>query len=83
METGPFGTRQSLAPIDGSRFDEELVVLAVSRGQVKDAPNIDKDAQLTDSEQEALRQYYSGYLDAVEDTSAYEQSSRATQWDNG
>src|ERR671936_2398888 len=40
VETGLFGTRQSLAPIDGSRFEgDQLVVLAVSKDQVKDAPN--------------------------------------------
>jgi uncharacterized protein YrrD len=62
VETGLFGTRQSFAPIHGSRLDGELVVLAVSKDQVKDAPNVDEDAHITESEQEALRQYYSGHL---------------------
>ncbi|HEV8275138.1 MAG TPA: PRC-barrel domain-containing protein [Streptosporangiaceae bacterium] len=63
VETGLFGTRQSFAPVHGSRFDgEQLVVLAVSKDQVKDAPNVDSDAHVTESEQDALRQYYSGYL---------------------
>ena len=63
VETGLFGTRQSFAPVHGSRFDgEQLVVLAVSKDQVKDAPNIDSDAHVSVSEQDALRQYYSGYL---------------------
>jgi uncharacterized protein YrrD len=58
VETGLFGTRQSFAPFRGSKFDGELVMLAVSKDQVKDAPNIDKDAHISESEQEALRQYY-------------------------
>jgi hypothetical protein len=62
VETGLFGTRQSFAPVHGSRLDGELVVLAVSKDQVKDAPNVDSDAHLSDSEQDALRQYYTGYL---------------------
>jgi PRC-barrel domain len=62
VETGLFGTRQSFAPIHGSRLDGELVVLAVSKDQVKDAPNVDSDAHLSESEQDALRQYYTGYL---------------------
>ena len=63
VETGLFGTRQSFAPVHGSRFDgEQLVVLAVSKDQVKDAPNVDTDAHISESEQDALRQYYSGYL---------------------
>jgi uncharacterized protein YrrD len=66
VETGLFGTRQSFAPIHGSRFDGELVVLAVSKDQVKDAPNIDTDAHISESEEEALRQYYSGYLGGAE-----------------
>ena len=63
VETGLIGTRQSFAPVHGSRFDgEQLVVLAVSKDQVKDAPNIDSDAHVSESEQDALRQYYSGYI---------------------
>jgi hypothetical protein len=59
VETGLFGTRQSFAPIRGSRFDGgQLVVLAVSKDQVKDAPNIDPDARISESEEDALRQYY-------------------------
>jgi PRC-barrel domain protein len=60
VETGLFGTRQSLAPIRGSRLDgEQLVVLAVSKDQVKDAPDIEPDAHISDGEKDALRQYYS------------------------
>ena len=44
----------------GTSFDGELVVLAVSKDQVKDAPNVESGEGLSDSEQEALRQYYSG-----------------------
>ena len=63
VETGLFGTRQSFAPVHGSRFDgEQLVVLAVSKDQVKDAPDIDENAHISQSEQDALRQYYRGYL---------------------
>jgi uncharacterized protein YrrD len=69
VETGLLGTRQSFAPVHGSRFDGELVVLAVSKDQVKDAPNIDRDAHLSDSEQDELRQYYSGDLGAAGETS--------------
>ena len=66
VETGLLGTRQSFAPIHGSRLDgEQLVVLAVSKDQVKDAPDIDTDAHISESEQDALRQYYRGYLGAA------------------
>ena len=81
VETGLFGTRQSFAPIHGSRFDDQLVVLAVSKDQIKDAPNIDRDTQLSEEEQDALRQYYNGYLGTAEETSSYQESGRARQWD--
>jgi hypothetical protein len=69
VETGLFGTRQSFAPVHGSRRDGELVVLAVSKDQVKDAPNIDPDADISESEQDALRRYYSGHLGPPGETS--------------
>jgi hypothetical protein len=66
VETGLLGTRQSFAPIHGSRLDgEQLVMLAVSKDQVKDAPDIDTDAHISESEQDALRQYYRRYLGAA------------------
>ncbi len=83
VETGLFGTRQSFAPIHGSRCDGERVVLAVSKDQVKDAPNIDRDTQLSESEQDALRQHYSGYLGTTAQASSYEESQQARQWDSG
>jgi uncharacterized protein YrrD len=68
VETGLFGTRSSFAPIHGSRLDGELVVLAVSKDQVTQAPSVDRDAHLDDSEQDALRQYYRGYLGPAGET---------------
>jgi hypothetical protein len=69
VETGLLGTRQSFAPIRGSRFDgDQLVVLAVSKDQLKDAPDIDPDAEISESDQEALRQYYSGDLGTAGET---------------
>jgi uncharacterized protein YrrD len=60
VETGLIGTQHSFAPVHGSRVEGETVVLTVSKDQVKDAPSIDKDAHLSDSEQDALRQHYGG-----------------------
>ena len=68
VETGLLGTQQSFAPIHGSQLDGELVVLAVSKDQIKDAPNIDPDAEISESEQDALRQYYSGDLGTADET---------------
>jgi hypothetical protein len=62
VETGLFGTQQSFAPVHGSRREGERVVLAVSKDQVKDAPNVAGDAHVSESEYEDLRRYYRGYL---------------------
>lgn len=62
VETGLFGTRQSFAPIHGSRRDGERVFLAVSKDQVKDSPSIERDAHIGQDEQDALREYYRDYL---------------------
>src|ERR1700760_1181582 len=60
VENGLFENRQRFSPIRGSRLpDKQLVVLAVSKDQVKNAPNIDPDARISESEEDALRQYYS------------------------
>ena len=76
VTTGLFGTRQSFAPIHGARVDGERVVLAVSKDQLNDAPNIDEDAHISETEKDALRQYYSGYLGAAEETSGHEASGQ-------
>lgn len=68
VETGLLGTRQSFAPIHGSRVDGEVVVLAVSKDQVSDAPNVERDAHISESEETALREYYRGYLGPAGET---------------
>jgi uncharacterized protein (TIGR02271 family) len=60
VATGLFGSRQSFAPISGSRFDGENVRLAVSKDTIRDAPNVDDDEHISSSEQDALYEYY-GY----------------------
>jgi uncharacterized protein (TIGR02271 family) len=62
VSTGMFGTRQSFAPVYGSALDGDQVMLAVTKDQIKDAPNIDDDTHISESEQDALYQHYSGYL---------------------
>ena len=62
VATGMFGARQSFAPVYGSRFDGDQVMLAVSKDLIKDAPSIEDDGQIDASEQDALYQHYSGYL---------------------
>ena len=62
VSTGMFGTKESFAPLYGSRAEGDNLVLAVSKAMVKDAPNVENDGHLEESEVQALYQYYNGYL---------------------
>jgi uncharacterized protein (TIGR02271 family) len=68
ISTGMFGTRESFAPLHGSRSDGDSLQLAVTKDMVKGAPGVDADGHIGDSENEALYTYYDGYLgDSRED----------------
>jgi uncharacterized protein (TIGR02271 family) len=62
IHTGMFGTKESFAPLYGSRTTGDDLQLAVSKDMVKDAPGVDADGHIADSENEALYTYYEGYL---------------------
>ena len=60
VSTGLFGARQSFAPLQGATLAGDDVQLPVTKAQIKDAPNVEDDAHISESEQDALYQYYSG-----------------------
>jgi uncharacterized protein (TIGR02271 family) len=62
IHTGMFGTKESFAPLYGSRTTGDDLQLAVSKDMVKNAPGVDADGHIEDSENEALYRYYDGYL---------------------
>jgi uncharacterized protein (TIGR02271 family) len=63
VSTGLFGTKESFAPLHGASLTaDDTLALAVSKSMVKDAPNVDADGHLEDSENDALYAYYNGYL---------------------
>ncbi len=62
VRTGLLGMRESFAPLYGARADNGELQLAVTKQQVKDAPSIDDDGSLAESEVEALYLHYAGYL---------------------
>jgi uncharacterized protein (TIGR02271 family) len=62
VSTGLFGTKESFAPLYGATTDGDDLRLAVSKSMVKDAPNVDADGHLEDDENNALYNYYNGYL---------------------
>jgi uncharacterized protein (TIGR02271 family) len=74
ITTGMFGTKQSFAPLYGSRSDGGDLQLAVTKDMVTDAPGVEADGHIQDSENEALYTYYSGHLGGNgQDTSAPDQ----------
>jgi uncharacterized protein (TIGR02271 family) len=66
VKTGMFGTRESFVPLFGSSVRGDLLVLAVSKQLVKDAPSIDDDGHLSETEVAALYQHYAAYLGSAE-----------------
>jgi uncharacterized protein (TIGR02271 family) len=62
VSTGLFGTKESFAPLHGATSQGDDVVLAVSKDQVKNAPNVENDGHLDEGEQAAVQDYYAGIL---------------------
>jgi uncharacterized protein (TIGR02271 family) len=79
ITTGMFGTKQNFAPLYGSRSDGGDLQLAVTKDMVADAPGIEADGRIEDSENEALYTHYSGYLGGT----AQNQGQDASYQDQG
>jgi uncharacterized protein (TIGR02271 family) len=62
VKTGMFGTRESFAPLYNSSVRGDELVLAVPADLVKDAPNVENDGHLEDSETAALYEHYAASL---------------------
>jgi len=62
ITTGMFGTKQNFAPLYGSRSEGGDLHLAVTKDMVTDAPGVEADGHIEDSENEALYTYYNGHL---------------------
>jgi uncharacterized protein (TIGR02271 family) len=62
VSTGLFGTSESFAPLDGAQVTgDDTVQIAVTKEQVKDAPNVSDDGHIGDDEQAELYRYYSQF----------------------
>jgi uncharacterized protein (TIGR02271 family) len=74
ISTGMLGTKESFAPLYGSRADGGNLQLAVTKDMVKDAPGVEADGHIEGSENDALYTYYNGYLgDAAQEASGQDQ----------
>jgi uncharacterized protein (TIGR02271 family) len=58
INTGLFGMKTSFAPIQGAQTEGGSVRLPYTKDQVKDAPGVEPDQELNDSEERALWSHY-------------------------
>jgi uncharacterized protein (TIGR02271 family) len=58
VRTGLFGTKQSFVPLQGARPQGESVRVAFSKDEIKDAPRIDPDRELSQEEEATLYGHY-------------------------
>ena len=58
VNTGLFGTKSNFVPLSGARPSGEDVEVQVTKDQVKDAPGIDPDAELSSDEEQELYRHY-------------------------
>ena len=70
IHTGMFGTKESFAPLYGSRTTGDNLQLAVSKNMVQGAPGVEADGHIEDAENEALYTYYDGYLGSTQNAPA-------------
>jgi uncharacterized protein (TIGR02271 family) len=63
VRTGLFGTRESFAPLYDAQPGDGELRLIVTKQMVKDAPSIDADENLGESEADALYQHYADCLE--------------------
>ena len=74
VNTGLFGTKKTFVPLHGAQPTGEDVRVPLEKGHVKDAPSIEADGELSESEE---RQLYTHY-DVAYDTSGYDAAGDGT-----
>jgi uncharacterized protein (TIGR02271 family) len=81
VNTGLFGMKESFAPLQGSSFDGDNLVVPFDKSVVKDAPDIADSSHLDSDEQQSLYNYYGQYLGAGNTTTGYRdgETSRGTE----
>lgn len=75
VNTGLFGTNESLVPVGTADFDGERLTVPFSKDKVKDAPNIDTESgHLEQSAEDRLYEYYGmgGTHDGTTDAGTYD-----------
>lgn len=58
VNTGLFGMSETIVPLAGARMKGEELHLEYTKEQIKDAPRIDEDGELSSSEEDRLYSHY-------------------------
>jgi uncharacterized protein (TIGR02271 family) len=59
VKTGMFGTKSTFVPLQGARADDdETLTVAFEKEQIKDAPSIEADHELTEDEEQRIYSHY-------------------------
>ena len=74
VNTGLFGMKENFAPLAGSSFNGDDLVLPFDKDVVKDSPDINDSSHLDDDEQQSLYGYYQRYLGGGAAAGNYEQT---------
>jgi len=64
VKTGLFGTKETLVPLEKATLSDDRIVVPFGKDQVKNAPRIEPDEDLSPAEEEELFRYY-GFSPAV------------------
>ena len=86
VSTGFFGTRESFVPLGNASFSDDGLSVPFSKDKIKDAPNVDleADGHLSEDQEAELYRYYglesaeTGYSGQVTDTSSAEYAAAGT-----
>ena len=58
VKTGLFGTKETFVPLNKATLSDDRIVVPFGKDQVKNAPKIDPDGELTPAEEDELYRYY-------------------------
>ena len=58
VKTGLFGTKETLVPLQGATVSDDRIVVPFGKDQVKNAPRIEPDDELSPQEEDELYRYY-------------------------
>ena len=83
VNTGLFGMKENFAPLAGSSFDGDNLVLPFDKAVVKDAPDVADASHLDADEQQSLYSYYQQYVGSGAAGAAGYQQTTTTTGDAG